>query len=201
MDIEAQIIDLYINAKLSELQIARRLSVGHEKVRWTVKKNKIPKRTISEALRYWHITQGKKKEFVLNRALTLEQEKLKLAAVMLYWGEGAKTGNVALANSNPEMVALFVRFLKQICGIDPKRLHAVLHLYSDHDELSLKKFWSKKIGIPVSQFYRSHLHTNTKGSYKKKSQYGTVSVQYSDIILLRQINTWIAEYSSIGKPE
>ncbi len=197
---EKKIVDLYKVSKLSETQIALRLKVNPSRVRWVLKKYKVQKRSISEAVRYIHITKFKKKEFVLATKLTTKQEKLKLAGSMLYWGEGTKKGyTVALANSDPAMVTLFVRFLREICGIDESRLHVTLHHYQDQNEELIKKFWSKTLNIAPKQFYRSHTHLNTKGSYKKKSQYGTVSVQYSDMVLLKHIVSWIAEYSVLGQ--
>lgn len=196
---EQKIVNLYTVSKLSETQISEKLSLTPSRVRWVIKKNGVVKRSVSEAIRYLNITKFNKKEFVLNLKLTPEQEKLKLAGVMLYWGEGSKNGTtVAFANSDPLMVALFSKFLKEICGIRPERLHVTLHLYGDLDDEKLKRFWAKVIGIPVKQFYRSHLHLNTKGSYKKKSKYGTVSLQYSDTRLLGLIMGWIAEYSELG---
>lgn len=196
---EQKIIDSYLVFKFSEQQIADKLLLGYERVRWVLKKYKVQKRSISEAVRYLHITKFKKKEFVLNTALTPEQEKLKIAGIMLYWGEGAKKGtNVAFANSDPVMITLFLRFLRKVCGIDEHRLHATLHHYPDLNEQKLRRFWSKTLDIPLKQFYRSYVHVNTKGSYKKKSIYGTLSVQYSDTKLLAQINAWIVEYSTIG---
>jgi DNA-binding CsgD family transcriptional regulator len=198
---EQKIINLYIISKLSEQQIAERLSLNPSRVRWVLKKHKVQKRSISEAVRYLYITKFNKKEFILNTKLTSEQERLKLAGAMLYWGEGTKRGyNVALANSDPVMVALFVRFLREICGIDKNRLHVTLHRYPNQNEPLLKKFWAKTLSIPIKQFYNSYTHLNTKGSYKKKSQYGTVSVQYSDVALLRVIIKWISEYSVLSKP-
>ncbi len=197
---EQKIVDFYVVSKLSETQIAEALQVNPSRIRWVLKKHKIQKRTISEAVRQIYITKFNKKEFVLNTKLTPEQEKLKIAGVMLYWGEGTKKGhNVALANSDPFMVAVFVRFLREVCGIEKNRLHVTLHHYPDHTDAVLKKFWSETLDIPLKQFYRSHLHFNTKGSYKKKSEYGTVSVQYSDVALLRVLNGWISEYSVLSK--
>ncbi len=199
---EERIIGLYVDGKLSEMQIAKHLGISHERVRWVIKKNKVVKRNISEAVRYWYITELKKKEFLLNTKLTPEQERLKLAAVMLYWGEGTKSGNsVAFTNSNPAMVAMFAQFLREVCGVDEKRLRLGMHLYSDHNEKKLKKFWAKTVGIPSSQLIRSHVHAGTKGSYKMKSQYGTVALVYSDTKLLGLINAWIEEYkTSLIKP-
>ena len=84
---EQRIVDLYLVSKLSEQQIAEKLRFGSERIRWVLKKHKVQKRSISEALRYLHITKFKKKEFVLNKTLTTEQEKLKIAGIMLYGGE------------------------------------------------------------------------------------------------------------------
>ena len=69
-----------------------------------------------------------------------------------------------------------------------------LHLYPDQNIGTLKRFWSEVTQIPVSQFHVPHVHVGTKGSYKKKSQYGTVAIVYSDSELLKIINSWIAEY-------
>ncbi len=197
---EQKIIGLYTVSKLSEQQIAEHLRLNPSRIRWVLKKYKIQKRTISEAVRQLYITKFNKKEFILNTALTPEQEKLKIAGVMLYWGEGTKKGhNVALANSDPLMVAVFVRFLREVCGIEESRLHITLHHYPDHNDLALRKFWCKTLRVPLKQFYLSYMHSNTKGSYKKRSQYGTVSVQYSDVALLKVLNGWISEYSVLSK--
>lgn len=122
---------------------------------------------------------------------------LKLAGVMLYWGEGSKKGNsVALANSDPLMVSVFMKFLRDICGIDNERVRATIHYYGDHDPRELLSYWSRITRIPAAQFYKPFLHADTKGTYKKKSQYGTISVQYSDKKLLQLINGWIQEYQN-----
>jgi hypothetical protein len=80
---ERKIIDSYLISKLSETQTAERLGINSSRVRCVLKKHEIQKRNISEAVRYLHITKFNKKEFVLNKKLTSEQEKLKLAGVML----------------------------------------------------------------------------------------------------------------------
>lgn len=193
---EKKIKDLYLISKLSEQQIAEVLFLSPSRIRWVIKKNKIPKRTISEAIRYLHITKYGKKIFKLNKNLTPRQEKLKLAGTMLYWGEGTKKGStVSLHNSDPGLIALFVCFLREVCGVHENRLHVTLHVYPDHNVPALKKFWSKITKIPLSQFHKPYVHRNTKGSYKKKSQYGTVAVVYADTLLLGVIKQWMVEYS------
>jgi len=194
---DKRIIDLYISEKLSEVQVAARLSIAPKHVRRVLNRHKIIRRTRSEAIRYVYITKFNKKPFNLRKSLNKKEQMLKLAGVMLYWGEGSKKGNsVALANSDPLMVSVFMKFLRDICGIDNERVRATIHYYGDHDPRELLSYWSRITRIPAAQFYKPFLHADTKGTYKKKSQYGTISVQYSDKKLLQLINGWIQEYQN-----
>ena len=192
---EKEIVDLYITSGLSEQQISRRLHIEPSRVRWVIKKSGVPKRSVSEAVRLWHITKNKKREFVLNTRLTSKQRALKLAAVMLYWGEGTKRGStVALTNSDPAMIALFAKFLREVCGIDRARLRVGLHLNPDHDVEQATKFWANVVGISVNQLHKPFVHAKTMGRYKKQSRYGTVALIYSDKRLLGLMNEWIECY-------
>ena len=114
---------------------------------------------------------------------------------MLYWGEGTKGGNsVVFSNSDPDMIQLFLNFLRVICGIDEKRLRLLLHIYPDQNESKLKKFWSEKTKIPQAQFSKTFCHSGKNGTYKNLSPYGTISLRYSDKLLLNVINDWIKDY-------
>jgi hypothetical protein len=198
--LERQIIEAYETEKLSEQQTSVKCLVSPRKVRKTLDDFGIQRRTRSEASRYLHITKFGTKDFKIKENLTPEQEQLKVAGSMLYWGEGTKErGSVAFSNSNPEMIELFVRFLRVICGIDDKRLHITLHHYEDHDPKQIMKFWSIITGIPLSQFYTPYLHKRKQGTYRKPSKYGTVSIQYSDTKLLATILRWIKEYETLGR--
>lgn len=193
--LENQIIVEYEKKYFSVQQIADDLKISPSKVRYILNKFAIKKRTISEAITHLNITKFKKGNFAVKNKLSNSEEKLKIAGVMLYWGEGTKNGNsVAFSNSNPEMVVLFLKFLRKICNISEKRVRALLHIYENQNELALKKFWSKKIKIPVSQFSKSFLHRKNGGSYRKNSDFGTISIRYSDKELLKLINKWIEHY-------
>lgn len=184
--------------KLSEMQTAKLLSVSANKVRRILDRNNIQRRSRSDAITNLHITKYGKRPFVLREKLTERQKILKAIGVMLYWGEGTKKGlTVALANSDPDMIVVFLRFLREICGIDERRLRVGLHYYRDHDSKQLMSFWSRVTNIPIQQFDRPFLHAAGKGSYKSKSQYGTVSVRYSDFRLLKTLQQWMKEYQQL----
>lgn len=188
------VIRLYTKQKLSETQIAKKYSVSTNQIRRILDAHNVPRRSISEAVRYHHITKFNKRPFKLRQTLTQGERALRTAGTMLYWGEGAKrNGAVALTNSDPLMIMLFLRFLRDICGVNETRLRITLHYYTDLDPEILIPFWSRVTGVPRSQFHKPFLHSNTRGTYGTKSAYGTVCVQYSDSALLKVILGWIVE--------
>ena len=194
--LETEIIKQYKEECFSAVQISDNLNLNSSKVRYVLDKFGVKKRTISEAIRHLNRTKFKKGAFEIKTNLSNKEEKLKVAGIMLYWGEGTKQGNsVVFSNSNSDMVVLFLKFLREICGVSEERVRALLHFYEDQDEMKLKKYWSEKMKVPISQFSKSFLHKNKNGSYNEKSVYGTISLRYSDKELLKIINNWIKEYA------
>ncbi len=186
---------LYREQKLSMVQIANKLGLPPSAVRYWLDKNKIPRRSRAEATNSWYFTKFNKRPFRLKTHLSNREENLKTAGIMLYWGEGAKTENVVkFTNSDPAMILIFLKFMREICGIHEERLKALIHLYPDHNENELKSFWMKTTGIPKEHFYKSYIHEGKKGTYKNKSQWGTLVINYSDRRLLKLIMEWIEKY-------
>ena len=196
-----EVIKLYSEQKLSMQQIADKLQVSSSGVRHHLVKNGVDRRSLSEAIFSLNATRFGKKAFKLKKILTVKDRELLIAGTMLYWGEGAKKGGtVNFVNSNPEMIIIFLRFLRRICGISEDRLKALIHLYPDHNEEDLKIFWSTITEIPNKRFYRSFVHVGKVGTYKRRSQYGTLALSYADKRLLNTILVWIDEYKSkLGK--
>lgn len=199
-NLEEQIVELYTKNILSVHQIAKSLDVSSYRVEKTLKKNRIIKRSISEAITAHSMHLYGLKEFMPKKILSSGEELLKVAGVALYWGEGAKRhGSVALSNSDPAIIKVFMRFLREVCGIAESRLYVSVHYYPDHDLEELVTFWSDITSIPTTQFYKPYLHTRKRGTYKRISRYGTISVQYSDRRLLVLILSWIDDYGkSLG---
>jgi hypothetical protein len=198
MVLDANVVRSYTDEKLSEMQTAVRYGISANRVRRILDKYCVQRRSIRDAIVHLNVTKYGKRPFVLKTDLSEEERIIKTIGVMLYWGEGTKRGGTAtLSNSDPAMICVYLVFLRRICGIDEKRLRVGVHYYDDHDPRRLVAFWSKKTGIPISQFDRPFLHRAGKGSYKTKSQYGTVSVRYSDTRLLGLLNGWIREYQEL----
>jgi len=81
-----------------------------------------------------------------------------IAGFFLYWAEGSKTKtfSIALTNTNPTMLVLFIRWLT-FFNVPKSKLKIHLHLYSDMNIKKQMNFWSKRLNIPISQFRKPYI--------------------------------------------
>ena len=188
----------------SMAQIAERLHMSASGIRHHLDGAGVKRRSIKDAITQIHITRFGKKKFSLKQHLSKKDEMLNLVGVMLYWGEGGKTGNtVTFTNNDPYMIQVFLAFLRNICGISEERIRPLVHGYEDQDLGAVERFWSHITKIPNTQFYRSTIHKSTPRKSGKKSLYGTLAINYSDALLLKTILQWIDGYREqfINVPE
>lgn len=125
---------------------------------------------------------------------------LQIAGTMLYWGEGHKVGksaSVDFANSDKDMIILFLKFLRKVCGVDEKRLRVYPYLYANQDVESCIEFWSKITKIDKTQFTKPYIRQDFNEKKTGKMPYGLVHIRYSDKKLLDQIKNWIEEYRNL----
>ena len=109
-------------------------------------------------------------------------------------GENRYIYSIELTNSNPEIVSLFVKFLKEVMIIDFSRSRGQLFIYPDHNQAQLISFWSKISGIPNSQFQKVIVLRQKNFKYKPNPN-GTFKIRYSnkvDFLRLQEIikNIW-----------
>ena len=117
---------------------------------------------------------------------------------MLYWAEGGKSlgkyWSVDLANSDPEMIEVFLKFLRVICRVDESRLRVQLYCYANQDIEKLKEYWYKVTSISKNQFIKPYVRKDFRIEQKDRMKYGLIHVRYNDKKLLYQIENWIKEY-------
>ena len=113
----------------------------------------------------------------------LSKRDLFLAGLFLYWGEGTKAQkcSLALTNTNPAMLKLFIKWL-DLFQVKRKYLKIKLHLYSDMNIKQSLAFWSKELKIPISQFRKPYIKkTSLKSiSYKNGFGKGTCCVMFDN---------------------
>ena len=126
---------------------------------------------------------------------------------MLFWAEGDKCRDaVRLANSDPELLRLFIRFLRECYGAEDQRLSAVCNLFADHTarQREIENFWLDVLRLPPSRLRPSVVNVYSKYSQKKRKNklpYGTCKVVYSDTRTVQSIYGAIQEYAGFDRPE
>jgi len=97
----------------------------------------------------------------------------------LYMGEGEKNNNVGVANSDPELIQLFIVWLYEIYGVTAGHLTIAIHIYVDVDERVAKDYWSACTGIPLTQFGKTQIDTRVKTAAMKRGRlpHGTAHVR------------------------
>ncbi len=106
----------------------------------------------------------------------------KVALTMLYLGEGAKNprfGAVRFANSDPEVIKLFLKLFTNYYIIDEVKLRCTVQGRADQDPGSLIEYWSQVTSIPYDRFYPARLDKRTEGKPTLRTDYmGVCVVQY-----------------------
>jgi transcriptional regulator with XRE-family HTH domain len=108
------------------------------------------------------------------KILPLSKRELFIGGLFLYWGEGSKTDNTQtrVANTDPVVLKIFIRWLVEVFAIDIKKIRIHLHLYKDMDIAKETKYWSNTLRVPINQFRRPYIKDTTLKSLTYKGGFG-----------------------------
>lgn len=152
--------------------------------------------------RDWRITR---EQMILNKAAKeismISKRELWLLGTIAYWCEGSKqkanniSGRVIFANSDPFLIKLFIKWLKEICKIPNERLVYTLYIHETGNPEQSLNYWSQVVGIETDCFTKTILKKHkisTSRKYDKNSYFGLlrVTVRYSTD-LNRQVKGWV----------
>jgi hypothetical protein len=171
--------ELYTDRGKSMMEIANHLGCSANAVDYWMRKHKIPKRTISDAVYIKNNPDGD--PFVIPTIKTLDQAELYGLGIGLYWGEGTKANKwaVRLGNTDPELLKAFKRFLVELFEIDPIDLRYGLQIFTDINQEGALNYWYSQLEATPEQFYKVHVTiSGSLGTYRHKSQYGVVTLYY-----------------------
>jgi hypothetical protein len=178
------------NKGLSMMEIATKIGISNSGVKYLAEKYNIPRRSRSEAnyLKY----NPKGDPFKIKRLKTRKDVELFNLGIGLFLGEGTKKNkfNVALANSDPQILRLFLKFLREICRVEGRKIKAALNIFNDIDSKEAVDFWSKLTKIPINQVKTITIRKSKGGTYKNKSRWGTLTVYVPNVKLKAIMNEW-----------
>jgi transcriptional regulator with XRE-family HTH domain len=142
------------------------------------------------------------------RALARRAEPLHVLGCMLYWGEGGKRPpyRVCFSNTDPEMIRLFVAFLRAYFDISDGDIRIKCHLFADHVERQreIERYWLSVAGLPPGSLRKSVVNVYSRSSKRKrvnKLPNGTCQVILSRVHVVQSILGSIQEYGGFTRPE
>lgn len=170
---------LYTKDGTSMKEIATLLGCSVNKVVYWMDKYQIKRRSISDAIYTKHNPNGD--PFKVVQIDTKKKAELYGLGIGLYWGEGNKANkhSVRLGNTDPELIKTFIQFLNELFSVPKNKMKFGLQIFSDTDPQTALNFWTKKLDVKPSQFYKITVTiSGALGTYRKKSPYGVVTLYY-----------------------
>ena len=154
----------------------------------------IPRRSPSEAAYLKWNPNGD--PFKIKNKLNKNETLLSGLGLGLYWGEGDKSSNtqVRMSNTDPYLLKKFKEFLVKICGVKEEKFKYSLVMFNDSNEMEAIKFWKAQFGIKKHQLGKIiNIPPQGKGTYKKKSQFGVLTISVCNKKLKEKIFEMIKE--------
>lgn len=123
--------------------------------------------------------------------------------IMLYWAEGAKEKeyspgqSVSFSNSDPMMIRIFLKWLKECLKIPEKKISLEIYIHETHRERvkETQKYWSGVTGFPEDKFDKIYYKKDKLiGNRKNKGEnyHGLVRIKVKESTdLNRKIAGWI----------
>lgn len=135
--------------------------------------------------------------------MNFNRNALWLMGIMLYWAEGTKekekgrSTGVKFSNSDPLMIKLFLKWLREICNIPSNHIKYELYIHenSANNLDGARKYWSSSLGVKLSNFHAVYFKKHNIISRRRnigKDYYGQLNIRILKSTLLnRRIAGWI----------
>lgn len=176
------------------LDVAKYFDVSTDAILYAMRKHDIPRRSFKEASK--KSFENKKMTFKRRNIHGIRRITSEIILAMLYWGEGfkgnenSKMTTLDFANSDPEMIEVYMKAFRNTYEFEEKKLRVLLYCYSNQDIPRLINFWSKLTRIPKGQFSKPYVRTDSRVN-ARVMKYGLIHIRYSDKKLLLEIKNLI----------
>lgn len=136
--------------------------------------------------------------------------ELKLIGITLYWAEGYKRllirngreltcHSVSLTNSDPKLIMIFLRFLREVCLVPDDKITADIRIYEHMNEQNLLNFWQKITKLSKDNFGKIYYGVSKSSLGKRpfnRLPYGTILIRVNNTNLFHKIMGWIEGLSN-----
>lgn len=136
-----------------------------------------------------------------NEVDKISKNDLLLLGIALYWAEGYKrvivrNGRelthhpVSLTNSDPALVKLFLRFLRECCGVPQGKIKAGIRIFQHQNGDHLLNYWRKETGILPQNFGKIYYGISKSSMHRRsfnRLPYGVIQITVADTQLFHRI--------------
>lgn len=152
---------------------------------------------LSQSNYLWYQEEG--------RAKARENNPLHLAGCMLYWAEGAKSksSGIAFANSDPNMLLLFMRFLREEMQVKDEiiRMRIQCHTRDPIEIKRIERYWLDLLDLPSCSLRKTLIKKGNPNAIRHNNfENGFCMVEVYRVRLLHHIFGAIQEYSGFDNP-
>lgn len=198
-------------------EIARGVGVAKSSVSYWVRDIQLTKKQRQQLNKNGHSIDAIEKRRLSRLANTLKRRKLIMEeaskevagmlqdplwciGVALYWGEGGKTQQTArLANSDPKVIKVMMKFFRRSCKLAEKKFHGHIHTFSHQNVESAEAYWSQISRIPRTSFYKTYVKKSSASKHKRDTlPYGTMQIYVHDTDFFFRMMGWIKKLEEFG---
>lgn len=136
---------------------------------------------------------------------SVSQQNLFFLGLALYWAEGYKRPHrkngrelthhsVSLTNSDPDLIKVFLKFLREICLVPEERIKPDIRIFQHQNEDFLLNYWANITKIPREKFGKTYYGVSKSSLGKRPFNilpYGTIQIRVNDTKLFHKIMGWI----------
>lgn len=121
---------------------------------------------------------------------------------MLYWAEGAKApNNVFFVNSDPNMMSLFIRFLREELLVPEDLMSVRIHCHTQDLEVQhrAENYWLNLLQLPAASLRKTMFKQGSESS-KKVLHNGICTLRIHRVEYIQHIYGAIQEYAGFDNP-
>jgi len=130
---------------------------------------------------------------------SISLRELIIIGASLYWAEGyksEKTTNTPLdfCNSDPQMIIVYMKFIRKILKIPEEKIRAGIHIYESINSDEARDYWARITNLPKDRFFIViQISKNNKNKkWINKLPYGTLVIKINSRIQFNKVKGMIA---------
>jgi hypothetical protein len=106
---------------------------------------------------------------------------------------------VEFSNSDPSMIKLYMKFIREIMKPDEERIRSGIYIHRNINKDKAKKFWAKITNLPENRFFI--VNSLSRASNQKRPinrlKYGTLKITISNRLFFYKIKGIIDAFEKV----